>query len=234
MSNDNTLRAALGELTEAEKVELLDWVSSCQSAYHIESTKGHRFGGLPSMLVENRGGLIEYVNGCLRARAALAPSSASTLSPDARFRMDDPGDNDKPTTFYVDEVEVGSVNYDEHGYSGIEAAKNLFSSIAVALSKPATQPSSAPEQAESVAEKCECGVTCQDNRDGCRYAPAADNVEAVEDVMRLAYLAARHYQEWWAGSTADSGTGAWKGSEAYFNLRAAITRLAASEGKSHE
>lgn len=34
--------------------ELLDWVSACQSAYHIDNTPGHRFGGLGSNLDENR------------------------------------------------------------------------------------------------------------------------------------------------------------------------------------
>jgi hypothetical protein len=43
-----------GVLTEDERRELLDWVSACQSAYHIESTPGHRFGGIPSALAENR------------------------------------------------------------------------------------------------------------------------------------------------------------------------------------
>lgn len=47
--------------------ELLDWVSACQSSYHIESTPGHRFGGIGSNLEENRKSLIEYVEGLLAA-----------------------------------------------------------------------------------------------------------------------------------------------------------------------
>ena len=43
------------------KHELLDWVSACQSAYHIDNTPGHRFGGLGSNLEENRAAVVEYV-----------------------------------------------------------------------------------------------------------------------------------------------------------------------------
>lgn len=55
-------------LTTQEETELLDWVSACQSAYHIENSPGHRFGGLPGMLAENRAALVDYVNGMLEAR----------------------------------------------------------------------------------------------------------------------------------------------------------------------
>lgn len=41
--------------------ELLDWVTACQSAYHIENTPGHRFGTLPGVLEANRADLVEYV-----------------------------------------------------------------------------------------------------------------------------------------------------------------------------
>lgn len=41
--------------------ELLDWVTACQSAYHIENTPGHRFGNLPGVLEANRADLVEYV-----------------------------------------------------------------------------------------------------------------------------------------------------------------------------
>ena len=58
------------DMTAEERTELLDWVSACQSAYHIESTPGHRFGGLPGVLDENREALCEYVNELLAARAA--------------------------------------------------------------------------------------------------------------------------------------------------------------------
>lgn len=57
-------------LTESERVELLDWVTACQSAYHIESTPNHRFGGLTGQLTENREAVCEYVNELLAIRAA--------------------------------------------------------------------------------------------------------------------------------------------------------------------
>jgi|GEM_PF-6206657 len=64
-------------LTETERTELLDWVSSCQSAYHIDSTPGHRFGGLPSMLEENRRGLCQYVEELLAARLRARPAKSA-------------------------------------------------------------------------------------------------------------------------------------------------------------
>lgn len=48
-------------MTDEQKAELLDWVSACQSAYHIEHTPDHRFGGLGGKLQENRDLLVEYV-----------------------------------------------------------------------------------------------------------------------------------------------------------------------------
>lgn len=45
--------------------ELLDWVSACQSSYHIDNTPGHRFGGMGSNLEENRAAVVEYVTGLL-------------------------------------------------------------------------------------------------------------------------------------------------------------------------
>lgn len=59
----------LKPLTDAETTELLDWVSACQSSYHIDSTPGHRFGGLGSHLQENRDSVVEYVNALIAARA---------------------------------------------------------------------------------------------------------------------------------------------------------------------
>lgn len=46
---------------ESWETELLDWVTACQSAYHIENTPGHRFGTLPGVLEANRADLVEYV-----------------------------------------------------------------------------------------------------------------------------------------------------------------------------
>lgn len=46
---------------EGWETELLDWVTACQSAYHIENTPGHRFGNLPGVLEANRADIVEYV-----------------------------------------------------------------------------------------------------------------------------------------------------------------------------
>lgn len=59
-----------GPLTEDERRELLDWVSACQSSYHIDSTPGHRFAFAGSNLDENRESLVDYVNDLLAARVA--------------------------------------------------------------------------------------------------------------------------------------------------------------------
>lgn len=70
-------------LTDEQKSEILDWVSVCQSAYHIDSTPGHRFGGLGSNLAENREALIEcieeYVAEIERAATAAAFERAESI-----------------------------------------------------------------------------------------------------------------------------------------------------------
>lgn len=48
-------------LSDTQVTELLDLVSACQSAYHIDSTPDHRFGGMPSNLEANRAELVAYV-----------------------------------------------------------------------------------------------------------------------------------------------------------------------------
>lgn len=70
----------LPPLPEGWETELLDWVSSCQSAYHIDNTPGHRFGNLGSLLGENRQGLVEYVVELLEnsARAAIKADRKTT------------------------------------------------------------------------------------------------------------------------------------------------------------
>ena len=45
--------------------ELLDLVSACQSAYHIDNTEGHRFGGIGSNLEDNRFLVVEFVSDLL-------------------------------------------------------------------------------------------------------------------------------------------------------------------------
>ena len=64
------------------KHELLDWVSACQSAYHIDNTPGHRFGGLGSNLEENRAAVVEYVEELLTYSAAQVQSK-QTYAADA-------------------------------------------------------------------------------------------------------------------------------------------------------
>ena len=68
-------------LTDSEQVELLDWVSACQSAYHIASTPGHRFGGLSGALEENRAALVEFVDELIAARHT-APAAGDALDRD--------------------------------------------------------------------------------------------------------------------------------------------------------
>lgn len=58
------------KMTPQQKTELLDWASACQSAYHIESNPGHRFGGLPGALQENRDALVAYVEKLLAEKEA--------------------------------------------------------------------------------------------------------------------------------------------------------------------
>lgn len=54
-------------LSDEQKAEILDWVRACQSAYHIDSTPGHRFGGLGSNLAENQEALLDYIEEVARA-----------------------------------------------------------------------------------------------------------------------------------------------------------------------
>ncbi len=62
----------LPPLPEGWETELLDWVSACQSAYHIDNTPGHRFGGLGSNLEENRSEIICFVRGLIEDSATAA------------------------------------------------------------------------------------------------------------------------------------------------------------------
>lgn len=67
------------QLTVQERTQLLDWVTACQSAYHIASTPGHRFGFLPSNLEENRSALVDFVNSLLASRATTHPAQPYTV-----------------------------------------------------------------------------------------------------------------------------------------------------------
>jgi len=88
LENDvnTTTNTGAASLSDEEKSEILDWVSACQSAYHIDSTPGHRFGGLGSNLEDNRAELIACVEGIVSRRAAptpqadAAPSLAKSIS----------------------------------------------------------------------------------------------------------------------------------------------------------
>lgn len=76
------------KLTDQERTELLDWVSACQSAYHIDSTPGHRFGGLPSNLQENRDELVEHVESLIEARLAARTQSHAVSTKALRTAVD--------------------------------------------------------------------------------------------------------------------------------------------------
>ena len=83
---NTTTNTGAASLSDEEKSEILDWVSACQSAYHIDSTPGHRFGGLGSNLEDNRAELIACVEGIMSRRATptpqadAAPSLAKSIS----------------------------------------------------------------------------------------------------------------------------------------------------------
>ena len=64
----------LPPLPEGWETELLDWVSACQSAYHIDNTPGHRFGGLGSNLEENRSEIVCFVRGLIESHATALQS----------------------------------------------------------------------------------------------------------------------------------------------------------------
>lgn len=67
-------------MNNTERAELLDWVSACQSAYHIDNTEGHRFAMCGSNLQENRDGLVGFVEGLISQYAALPPESPLAMS----------------------------------------------------------------------------------------------------------------------------------------------------------
>ena len=81
-----TVITELESVAQAEpdgwKHKLLDWVSACQAAYHIDNTPGHRFGGLGSNLEENRAAVVEYVEELLTYSAAQVQSK-QTYAADA-------------------------------------------------------------------------------------------------------------------------------------------------------
>ena len=66
----------LAKLAADERTELLDWVSACQSAHLIDSTPGHRFGGLPSSLDDNRELLVVHVESILAERVRALTAQA--------------------------------------------------------------------------------------------------------------------------------------------------------------
>lgn len=78
-------------LSDAQVTELLDLVSACQSAYHIDSTPGHRFGGMPSNLEANRAELVAYVRQLVAGTQAATDVNAERAHQAAMFpaRQDD-------------------------------------------------------------------------------------------------------------------------------------------------
>lgn len=65
---------------ESWETELLDWVTACQSAYHIENTPGHRFGTLPGVLEANRADLVEYVRELIASAGAQTNAARDVLA----------------------------------------------------------------------------------------------------------------------------------------------------------
>ena len=105
----------LKPLTDAEITELLGWVSACQSSYHIDSTPGHRFGGLGSHLQENRDSLVEYVNALIAARAQ--PAQAVPVLSDDIIRMAREAGIDALTKVGADELERFAVLVSKHDFA---------------------------------------------------------------------------------------------------------------------
>lgn len=62
------------ELSAAERTELLDWVSACQSSYRMEHHPSGPFRALPGQLQENRESLVAYVNEILAQRGGSVPA----------------------------------------------------------------------------------------------------------------------------------------------------------------
>ena len=75
---------------ESWETELLDWVTACQSAYHIENTPGHRFGTLPGVLEANRADLVEYVR-ALVASAGPQTNAAHDVLAERRRQIEAEG-----------------------------------------------------------------------------------------------------------------------------------------------
>lgn len=82
--------------------ELLDWVTACQSAYHIENTPGHRFGALPGVLEANRADLVEYVRELIASTGAQTNAARDVLAERHRQRW-------KPTTSRRDLVKAAAL-----------------------------------------------------------------------------------------------------------------------------
>lgn len=65
---------------ESWETELLDCVTACQSAYHIENTPGHRFVTLPGVLEANRADLVEYVRELIASAGTQANAARDVLA----------------------------------------------------------------------------------------------------------------------------------------------------------
>ena len=68
------------ELTDAERTELMVWVTACQIQYHIDNTPNNPFIGLGDTQEQYRAALVGCVNELLSARAA-TPQPAAKQAP---------------------------------------------------------------------------------------------------------------------------------------------------------
>ena len=147
-TNTDKLSAHMA-LTDDDRTELLDWVSACQSQYHIDSTPGHRFGGLGSNLEENRLAVVDFVNGLLSARALAAipaeRAPAPTVAEAPVFTVDDADLDDLlNAAHWMHQPGAGMDN-------GIEFLDAL-ERVKARLAAPTAQEASKPVQAEAASD----------------------------------------------------------------------------------
>jgi hypothetical protein len=106
--------------------ELLDWVTACQSAYHIENTPGHRFGNLPGVLEANRADLVEYVRELISS-AGTKTNAARDVLAERRRQIEAEG----WTPEHDDEHSVGELAKAAACYALVSAGFNPDATITV-------------------------------------------------------------------------------------------------------
>lgn len=95
-------------LSDEQKAEILDWVRACQSAYHIDSTPGHRFGGLGSSLAENQQALLEYIEEVARAIERAATIAAMRRCAEICDELEEHWSDYKDTALLNGDVELSN------------------------------------------------------------------------------------------------------------------------------